>query len=194
MSRKRSISALLNESLKKKSKAKVICDYDGCNGSVVDSRTEFSHRYRKSKKKVLTKQEFTFQPRKRNIRQNQVMSLRDDQQNPILDHTSFDNDILEDNSEFGESFDDLNNLFEDYLAPDLSDSELLLNSNEFTDSQSTWILLWIMNFRIKFNLSNTATEALLKFMKLVLTKIGGNEFEYFCESLYTAKNFFGLSD
>ena len=51
-----------------------------------------------------------------------------------------------------------------------------------------------MNFRIKFNLSDIATEVLLKFMKLVLTKIGGNEFEYFCGSLYTAKTFLGLSD
>jgi len=51
-----------------------------------------------------------------------------------------------------------------------------------------------MNFRIKFNLSNTATEALLKFIKLVLTKIDDDEFEEFCGSLYIAKNFLGLSD
>ena len=46
-----------------------------------------------------------------------------------------------------------------------------------------------MNFRIKFNLPNTATDALLKFMKLVLTKIGDAEFEPFCSSLYTANMF-----
>jgi len=51
-----------------------------------------------------------------------------------------------------------------------------------------------MNFRIKFNLSDSAIEALLKFMKLVLIKIGGDEFESFCGSLYIAKKFLGLSD
>ena len=44
------------------------------------------------------------------------------------------------------------------------------------NNQFSWILLWIMNFRIRFNISKTATESLVKFMKLVLTEIGGNEF------------------
>ena len=51
-----------------------------------------------------------------------------------------------------------------------------------------------MNFRMKFNLSDTATEALIKFMKLVLIKISGTEFEDFCGSLYTTKKLLGLSD
>ena len=51
-----------------------------------------------------------------------------------------------------------------------------------------------MNFKIKFNLSNTATEALLKFIKLVLTKIDDDEFEEFCGFLYIAKNFLELSN
>src|SRR5271170_2023322 len=51
-----------------------------------------------------------------------------------------------------------------------------------------------MNFRIKFNLLNTATDALLKFMKLVLTEIGGAEFEPFYSLLYTANKFLEISD
>jgi len=193
MSRKRSISALLNENSRKKSKTKITCNCDECNGLLVDTRTEFSHRYRKSKKKVITKQEFTFRPRKRNIRQNQIMSLGEDQDNLIQDHSSFNddifnNDISEDNSAFY-------NLFEDYSAPDFLDFGPSKSKESFnTDNRFTWILLWIMNFRIKFNLSDTAIEALLKFMKLVLIKIGGNEFESFCGSLYISKKFLGLSD
>jgi len=57
-----------------------------------------------------------------------------------------------------------------------------------------WILLWIMNFKMKFNLSDVATEALIKFMKLVLIKIGSTEFEAFYGSLYIAKNLLELSD
>ena len=189
MSRKHSISALLNQSSQKKSK-EVTCDCDECNGSVVDSRTKFSHKYREKKKKIPTKQEFTFKSRTRNIQKSRIISLG---QNPILNHSSSDDEVFENNSEFNESFDKLNNLFEDYSAPDLSNFELL-NLNEFTDSRYTWILLWIMNFRIKFNLPDTATEALLKFIKLVLIKVGGDEFESFCGSLYIAKNLLGLSD
>jgi Transposase family tnp2 len=196
MPRKRSISALLNESSKKNfKKTKVTCNCDECDGLLVDSRTEFSHRYRKSKKETMMKKEFIFQPKTRSIRQNKILSLGDYQQNPIRDISS-NEDIFENDGIFGESFEELDDLFEDYSAPDISDFEPLLNSNKFTDTDSRfmWILLWIMNFRIRFNLSDTATEALLKFMKLVLIEIGGNEFENFCGSLYIAKKFLGLSD
>jgi hypothetical protein len=205
MSRKRSISALLNESLGKKSKTKITCNCDECNGILVDTRTEFSHRYRKSKKKVMTKQEFTFRPRTRNIRQNQFMSLGNGQD--IFDDDTFNADIFDDDTfnadifnddiseDNNETFDKLNNLFEDYSAPDFSDSgPSKLDESIDTDCRFIWILLWIMNFRIKFNLSDTAIEALLKFMKLVLIKIGGNEFESFSGSLHIAKKFLGLSD
>src|SRR5581483_10800458 len=217
MSRKHSISALLDESPRKESKKKIPCNCDKCNGSLVDARTEFSHRYRKSKKKVKKKKEFIFRSRTRNIRQNQIMSLGD-QKSLIQDHDDifnadildanildadildadildadiFNNDITKDNSI---TFDKLNDLFEDYLASGFLDSESP-EPNKFidTDDRFTWILLWIMNFRIKFNLSNNAIEAFLKFMKLVLIKISGDKFESFCGSLYTTKNFLGLLD
>ena len=50
-----------------------------------------------------------------------------------------------------------------------------------------------MNFQKRFNISEMATEALLKFMKLVLTKIG-EDFNTFPESLYKARNALGLKD
>ena len=51
-----------------------------------------------------------------------------------------------------------------------------------------------MNFRIRFNISETATESLVKFMKLVLTEIGGNEFTNFPSTLYLAKKSLGFND
>ena len=51
-----------------------------------------------------------------------------------------------------------------------------------------------MNFKLKFNLSTTATEVLIKFMKLVLIKISGDEFKRFCKNLNKTKQFFELSD
>ena len=47
-----------------------------------------------------------------------------------------------------------------------------------------------MNFRIRFNILETATESLIKFMKLVLTEIGGDKFNRFPSTLYLAKKSF----
>src|SRR2546426_8416142 len=81
--------------------------------------------------------------------------------------------------------------FEDYSPPNFEPPR---NEEEPTiDGQFSWILLWIMNFRIRFNISETATESLVKFMKLVLTEIGGNEFTNFPSTLYLAKKSLGLN-
>ncbi|CAI2190639.1 15674_t:CDS:2 [Funneliformis geosporum] len=40
----------------------------------------------------------------------------------------------------------------------------------------------------------TATESLIKFMKLVLTEIGGDKFNRFPSTLYLAKKSLGLKD
>src|SRR5438874_9833418 len=49
-----------------------------------------------------------------------------------------------------------------------------------------------MNFQTRFNLSETATESLIKFLKLVLTEIRGANFDKFPDSLYMTKNILGL--
>src|SRR5208282_19388 len=51
-----------------------------------------------------------------------------------------------------------------------------------------------MTFRTKFNLPETATESLIKFMKLVLEEIGGSNFDSFPSSFYLARNIFNLHD
>ena len=51
-----------------------------------------------------------------------------------------------------------------------------------------------MNFRLQFNLSVTATEVLIKFMRLVLIKIGSDEFKRFCKNLNKTKQFLELSN
>src|SRR6185437_14107742 len=82
--------------------------------------------------------------------------------------------------------------FEDYSPPNFEPPR---NEEEPTiDGQFSWILLWIMNFRIRFNISETATESLVKFMKLVLTEIGSNEFTNFPSTLYLAKKSLGFND
>src|SRR5271170_4987251 len=125
------------------------------------------------------------------------MSFDTDQYDSTIDRipiysNSDDENEPDDNkdAESNESF-EFDDIYEDYSTPAF---ELPSYYNIFKDSQFMWILLWIMNFRMKFNLSNTATEALIKFMKLVLIKINGTKFEDFCESLYTIKKLLELSD
>src|SRR5256714_14552178 len=73
-------------------------------------------------------------------------------------------------------------------------NHLEMKRNQQSMANFSWILLWIMNFRIRFNISETATESLVKFMKLVLTEIGGNEFTNFPSNLYLAKKSLGFND
>ena len=49
-----------------------------------------------------------------------------------------------------------------------------------------------MNFWTRFNLSGTATEILIKFLKLVLTEIRDADFNEFPDFLYMTKNILGL--
>ena len=83
-------------------------------------------------------------------------------------------------------------IFEDYSPPPYQGPDMEEEST--IDKQFSWILLWIMTFRIRFNISETATESLIKFMKLVLVEIDGEDFSKFPNSLYLARKILGLKD
>ena len=51
-----------------------------------------------------------------------------------------------------------------------------------------------MTFWTRFNITEIATEALIKFMKLVLTEIGGDDFRDFPDSMYLTRKKLGLKD
>ena len=152
MSRKRTISALLNENPRKKiKKTKVICNCNKCNGLLVDRRTNLLHKYQQKNKEknqnLTTNQEFTFRFKTRNTALNRIMSFDTDQHNSAIDRISIysnskdenesDNDAesnesfeSDDNAESNKSFES-NNIFENYLTPAF---ELPSHSDIFTDS------------------------------------------------------------
>ncbi|CAI2197358.1 12017_t:CDS:1, partial [Funneliformis geosporum] len=70
-------------------------------------------------------------------------------------------------------FDDNGNFetFEDYVPPDYKLFRDPSSTESIDDDRFLWILIWIMSFRTRFNITETTTEALIKFMKLVLTEI-----------------------
>src|SRR5271154_2492113 len=99
-----------------------------------------------------------------------------DSEDDSKDEQQIDPNLNEDNE--NES-DVIAEKFEDYSPPNYrphQDEEVTI------DDQFAWILLWIMNFRIRFNISGTATESLIKFMKLVLTEIAGDKYKNFPSS------------
>src|SRR5436305_5830734 len=51
-----------------------------------------------------------------------------------------------------------------------------------------------MSFCRRFNISETATESLIKFVKLLLTEIGSSDFNGFPDILYSTRNAIGLKE
>src|SRR6266540_5036498 len=89
-----------------------------------------------------------------------------------------DEDIYNDISQSRNESDDNEDseIFEDYSPPGYDDEPDPSGSESMIDDRFLWILLWIMTFRTRFNITETATEALIKFMKLVLIEIEGDNF------------------
>ncbi|RHZ48248.1 hypothetical protein Glove_554g7 [Diversispora epigaea] len=92
-----------------------------------------------------------------------------------------------------ESADEFSNIFENYSSPNYNPDEPI-DPKSTNNNSYLWILLWIMSFRIKFNLPETATESLIKFIKLLLSEIGNSEFDTFPNSIYMTKKELGLRD
>jgi len=107
-----------------------------------------------------------------------------------------DEDIYNDISQGKNESDDNENseIFKDYSSPDYNDEPDLSGLELMIDDRFLWILLWIIIFRTRFNIIETATKVLIKFMKLVLIEISGDNFRDFSDSIYLVKKIFGLKD
>ena len=77
-----------------------------------------------------------------------------------------------------------------FSAPDFDDT--VETSNTHVNFSDTWILLWIFKYQSRFQLSDLAIDALIKFFKLVLLDIDKNRFENFPPSAYMAKKLMGF--
>ena len=110
------------------------------------------------------------------------------------DNESENNNSDEDDESNGDNESENNNseFFEDYSCPSFEpfrEPNIAQTNNEFS-----WILLWIIKFRMRFNIPEIATESLLKFMKLVLEEVGCTTFENFPATLYKTRNILNLED
>jgi hypothetical protein len=84
-------------------------------------------------------------------------------------------------------------IYEDYSPPNYEEQfQEQINPERSANPQFSWILLWIMSFRRRFNIPETATESLIQFVKLLLKEIGGSNFDEFPGTLYLTRKFLGL--
>jgi hypothetical protein len=60
------------------------------------------------------------------------------------------------------------------------------------DSLETEIILWIFKFQQRFRITDTALEALIKFIHIILTRLNKSQFKYFPKSLYIAKKMLNI--
>ncbi|KAF0504231.1 transposase domain-containing protein [Gigaspora margarita] len=120
------------------------------------------------------------------------VGLNSAENDETLDVYTEDDNFSETSTESDEISNDNDNVFKDYSAPDF---EMLQKPNNIlNDNRFIWILLWIMNFKIQYNISEGAIKALLKFIKLVLIVVSGIEFSNFPISKYKMNKTLGLSD
>ncbi|PKK58522.1 hypothetical protein RhiirC2_775896, partial [Rhizophagus irregularis] len=77
-----------------------------------------------------------------------------------------------------------------FSASDFDDTAV--TSNTRVNFSDTWILLWIFKYQSRFQLSDSAIDALIKFFKLVLSDVDKNRFDNFPSSAYMAKKLMGF--
>ncbi|RHZ90207.1 hypothetical protein Glove_4g13 [Diversispora epigaea] len=119
------------------------------------------------------------------IADNEVLNISSEDEMEEMEEISIESEE--------ESADEFSNIFEDYSSPNYDPDEPI-NPKSTNDNSYLWILLWIMSFRIKFNLPETVTELLIKFIKLLLSEIRNSEFDTFPNSIYITKKELRLRD
>ena len=129
--------------------------------------------------------------RKRTRSTNRIPIIGRSNDDNLFENSDANVSGISSNNDIALDDEDLANKFEDYSYPSFT----LFQETATNNDQFSWILIWIMSFCIRFNLSETATESLIKFMKLVLKEIGGNGFDSFPNLLYLMKkSLVGLQD
>ena len=144
-------------------------------------------------------QPFTFLPCKKRVKTSTFRYITEAEPNKGSEYETDDIQSIQSDefsSQDDDSFSDNDkflNVFEDYTHPTFDFDEQ--DTSELPkEGQFTWILIWIMKFKSNYNIPNTATEVLIKFVKLLLKECGNPEHESFLNSLYMARKFLGIVD
>ncbi|GBB97393.1 hypothetical protein RclHR1_29870001 [Rhizophagus clarus] len=96
-----------------------------------------------------------------------------------------DDDDDKDQEEKNEDEDNIKNIF---ASPKFDSDEVFMMEN-LNDSLETEIILWAFKFQQRFQLTDMALEALIKFLHILLTRLNKLQFKNFPNSLYMAKKY-----
>ena len=83
---------------------------------------------------------------------------------------------------------------EQFTAPNLEESSEPKpeTDDNVNKNENSWMLLWIFKFQSRFRLPDTATDSLIKFIRMVLTDANCKMSEDFPTSAYMARNLLGI--
>ncbi|CAG8454784.1 27038_t:CDS:2 [Dentiscutata erythropus] len=86
------------------------------------------------------------------------------------------------------------NEFEDYSAPNIdNNNQTRFNPNVNQPLEYEWILLWLLKFQSRFNLSEAAIDTLIKFIYIILVEIGGKiHFGHYPNSIHMVRKYFKI--
>ncbi|GBC32907.2 hypothetical protein GLOIN_2v1775288 [Rhizophagus irregularis DAOM 181602=DAOM 197198] len=187
-----------------KKRTKVPCYCDKCNGKLVVIRTKMLHEAAENTTDsnlnsglaslllINQEEDSTITSRTRSYA-NRPQIMLEHSGTEDLSNSDYEQHTDTSSSDGNESNDGtFADTFENYSPPDFKSYQE--EEKTTIDDKFSWILLWIMTFRKKFNLPETVTESQLKFMKIVLKEIGGDIYDSFPDSLYLARTQLGLKD
>ena len=115
-----------------------------------------------------------------------IMMIVDNEPDSSLSLSSSNNSESETLDDFQESQKSIN-----FIPPKI-DPEVFKPPFTFDDNSNDWIILWIMKYQQRFNVSDIGTEALIKFLRNLLIHFKINEADKFPTSLITAKSSLGI--
>jgi hypothetical protein len=97
-----------------------------------------------------------------------------------------DNDYYFEEEDEDEDEDNINRE-EGIFAPPEVDSDEIPVMESLNDSIDSEIIIWVFKFQQRFKIPDTALEAIIKFLRAILTRLDKSQFDNFPTSLYKAK-------
>ena len=102
-----------------------------------------------------------------------------------------ENDKGDEDSGNGDDNDEDGDIEDLFASPELDIDEIFMMAG-LNDSMETEIIIWVFKFQQRFRLSDIALEALIKFLRVILTRLNKSQFKNFPTSLHIAKKMLNI--
>src|SRR6266487_213844 len=111
----------------------------------------------------------------------------DDDDDDDDDNYYFDDDNFEEDND-NEDEDNINREESFFAFPEINGDEIpVMEMESLNDSIDSEIIIWVFKFQQRFKIPDTALEAIIKFLRVILLRFDKLQFDNFPTSLYKAK-------